>query len=81
MLSRRRSAADAMQTLGIQRLDQSELIELCRQLLADNPRIVAEVKAGKEKAIGALIGQAKKRNPNANPNQVRETCLKLIAEM
>ena len=75
------SAAEALKALGIQQLDPSEVVELCRRLLAANPKTVAEVKGGKEKAIGALIGQAKKLNPNANPNQVRETCLKLIAEM
>jgi aspartyl-tRNA(Asn)/glutamyl-tRNA(Gln) amidotransferase subunit B len=50
-------------------------------LLADNPRIVADVKAGKSQAAASLIGQAKKRNPNVNPNDVRATCLKLIEQM
>ncbi|MCY2993658.1 MAG: Asp-tRNA(Asn)/Glu-tRNA(Gln) amidotransferase subunit GatB [Planctomycetota bacterium] len=81
MLSSDKSAAAAMQTLGIQRVDQSELIALCRQLLADNPRVVAEVQAGKQKALGALIGQAKKRNPNANPAQVQQICLQLIEQI
>ena len=43
-----------------------------------NPKIVAEVKEGKLKGLGALIGQAKKENPNANPNRVREICLEII---
>jgi aspartyl-tRNA(Asn)/glutamyl-tRNA(Gln) amidotransferase subunit B len=42
--------------------------------------VVADVQAGKEKAIGSLIGQAKRRNPNANPNEVRDICLQLIRE-
>ena len=29
-------------------------------------------------AIGALIGQAKKPNPNVDPTRVREICLQLI---
>ena len=29
-------------------------------------------------AIGALIGQAKKVNPNVDPNRFREICLQLI---
>jgi hypothetical protein len=36
------------------------------------------VKEGKLKGLGSLIGLAKKKNPNVNPNQARETCLRLI---
>jgi aspartyl-tRNA(Asn)/glutamyl-tRNA(Gln) amidotransferase subunit B len=28
--------------------------------------------------VGALIGQAKKRNPNVDPGRVKEICLGLI---
>ena len=48
-------------------VDRGEIVELCRRLLSENPQIVAEVKGGKQKALGALIGQAKRHNPNANP--------------
>ena len=44
-------------------------------------RIVEDVKAGKQKAVGALIGQAKKTNPNADPAEIRKICLELIAAM
>lgn len=81
MLASAASPSEAMQTLGIGKVDQSELVELCRKLLAENPGIVADVKGGKQKAVGALIGQAKRHNPNANPGKVRETCLQLIQEM
>jgi aspartyl-tRNA(Asn)/glutamyl-tRNA(Gln) amidotransferase subunit B len=74
------SVSQAMQSLGIQAVDRSALVELCRELLAANPSVVADVRGGKEKAIGALIGQAKRRNPNANPNEVRNLCLQLIHE-
>ena len=75
------NVAAAMQTLGIEKIDQSEIVDLCRELLDANPSVVEDVKSGKQKAIGALIGQARKRNANANPNQVREICLQLIGEM
>ena len=39
------------------------------------------MKEGKVKAAGALIGQAKKKNPNVNPGRVREICLELIEKM
>ncbi|MCA9174897.1 MAG: Asp-tRNA(Asn)/Glu-tRNA(Gln) amidotransferase subunit GatB [Planctomycetales bacterium] len=71
----------AMKSLGIEEVDRSDVEDLCRELLEANPRVIADVKGGKQQAVGALIGQAKKRNPNANPNQVRETLLQLIAAM
>ncbi|MGA2621046.1 MAG: Asp-tRNA(Asn)/Glu-tRNA(Gln) amidotransferase subunit GatB [Thermoguttaceae bacterium] len=72
------SLDEAIQALGIEAVDQSDLEGLCRELLAANPKIVAEVRQGKPKGLGQLIGQAKKKNPNVNPNQVREVCLELI---
>ena len=75
------SVQEAVASLGIEEVGTGELAALCRGLLEAHPRIVADLKAGKLKAVGALIGQAKKRNPNVNPNQVRETCLELVQEM
>ncbi|MBX7165638.1 MAG: Asp-tRNA(Asn)/Glu-tRNA(Gln) amidotransferase subunit GatB [Pirellulales bacterium] len=80
MVERSESAAEAMQALGIERIDESELVAMCRELLAANPKIVADLKEGKQQAAGALVGQAKKRNPNVNPGRVRELCLELAAE-
>jgi aspartyl-tRNA(Asn)/glutamyl-tRNA(Gln) amidotransferase subunit B len=68
----------AMESLGIASVDDAELVALCERLLAANPRTVADVQAGKTQAIGALIGQAKKINPNVDPTRVREICLELI---
>ena len=73
------SVADAMQALGIEEVSQDDLVELCRELLAANPHIVEDVLNGKQKAVGALIGQARQRNPNADPGAVRKICLELIA--
>ncbi len=80
MLASGKSAEETMNGMGIEHLDESALEDLCRELLSANPRIVAEVKEGKQKAIGALIGQAKKKNPNVNPARVREICIELIEE-
>jgi aspartyl-tRNA(Asn)/glutamyl-tRNA(Gln) amidotransferase subunit B len=80
MLAKRSGVDAALAELGIAAVDESELIELCRTLLAANPKTIADVKAGKTQAASALIGQAKKKNPNVDPNRVREICLKLIAE-
>ena len=54
---------------------------LCAELIAANPKVVEDVKQGKLKAAGSLIGQAKKKNPNANATRVREICLQLIEQM
>ncbi len=80
MVASGKSLADAIAAVGIEQVDESALVELCRELLAANPKIVAEVKEGKPKGLGALIGQAKKKNSNANPNRVREICLQLIGQ-
>jgi aspartyl-tRNA(Asn)/glutamyl-tRNA(Gln) amidotransferase subunit B len=79
MLDTGESARAIMQSLGIAKVDKSALVQLCRELLAANPKIVADVKSGKQQAVGSLIGQAKRKNPNADPNEVRATCLELIA--
>ncbi len=78
MIASGKSAAEAMKSLGIEEVDESALEDLCRELIQDNPKVVAQVKQGKLKAAGALIGQAKKKNPNVDPSRVREICLELI---
>jgi aspartyl-tRNA(Asn)/glutamyl-tRNA(Gln) amidotransferase subunit B len=67
----------ALAELKIERLDESALIALVESLLAANPKTVADIRAGKLQAAGALIGQAKKQNPNVDPNRVRELAIEL----
>jgi aspartyl-tRNA(Asn)/glutamyl-tRNA(Gln) amidotransferase subunit B len=81
MLASGRGVADVVASLGIAAVDDDELISLCRELLAANPKIVADVQGGKEQAAAGLIGQAKKKNPNVNPGKVRQICLDLIRGM
>jgi aspartyl-tRNA(Asn)/glutamyl-tRNA(Gln) amidotransferase subunit B len=81
MISRGKSAGEVMADLGIESVDESELVSMCQELVDANPKIVADVKAGKLQAAAALIGQAKKKNPNVNAARVREICLELIAKM
>jgi aspartyl-tRNA(Asn)/glutamyl-tRNA(Gln) amidotransferase subunit B len=70
----------AIDALGIVRVDDSEMDTLCDELLAENPDVIEKVKGGNTKAVAALVGQAKKRNRNADPRVVQELCLKKIAE-
>ncbi len=72
--------ASTVDRLGIEQVDESALESLCQELLDANPKIVADVQSGKPQAVGALIGQAKKRNPNVDPGRVREICLKLAQQ-
>ena len=81
MVMHTRSASDSMAALGIAKVDSSELEAICREIVAANPKIVADVKGGKQQAVGALVGQAKKKNPNANPNDVRRICLEIIEKL
>jgi aspartyl-tRNA(Asn)/glutamyl-tRNA(Gln) amidotransferase subunit B len=79
MAADRIDVAKAMEQLGYQTVDQATIDDLCLKLIAENPEIMLDVKAGKTKAIGALIGQARKSIPGANPNLIRETLLNLIS--
>ena len=81
MLTEGKPASEAMQTLGIEQVDDSAAKVLCQELLARFPQIVEDVKAGKQQAVGRLIGEAKKQNPNINPGQFRQLCLDTIGEM
>ncbi len=69
-----------MRSQGIEKVDESALVALCRELIEANPKIVADIRAGKQQAASNLIGQAKKKNPNVNPGRFRELVLELVAK-
>jgi aspartyl-tRNA(Asn)/glutamyl-tRNA(Gln) amidotransferase subunit B len=81
MVDEQTDAATAMNLIGIAAVDETELVALCKKLLAANPKTVVDVKAGKTQAASSLIGQAKRQNPNIDPNRFRELCLQLIQGM
>lgn len=70
--------AAARSALGIEGVDQSVIETMCRELLAENPHIVEQVRAGQMKGLGMLIGLAKKKNANVDPRLVRDMCEKMI---
>ncbi len=76
-----KSAAEVMKAQGIEQVDESELIALCQELIAANPKIVADIQGGKPQAAGNLIGQAKKKNPNINPGRFRELVIELVGKL
>ncbi|HEX3726546.1 MAG TPA: Asp-tRNA(Asn)/Glu-tRNA(Gln) amidotransferase GatCAB subunit B, partial [Pirellulales bacterium] len=81
MVSSGRRAAEVMQAHGIEKVDESELVALCQELIHANPKIVADIRGGKQQAASNLIGQAKKKNPNVNPGRFRELVLELVGKM
>ena len=68
----------AMEKLGIKQVDAGEIDSLCQQLIDENPAVIQQIKDGNAKAVGALIGKARKINPNANPGMVRNKILEMI---
>src|SRR5262249_32167586 len=80
MLAKGVDVSAALAELKIERVDDSAIVALVEELLAANPKTVADIKAGKLQAAGALIGQAKKKNPNVDPNRVRELAIELAAK-
>lgn len=78
MIATRQSAEAAMRSMGIRRVDDADLAALGRELLQSNPKVVSDLKAGNRKAVGWLIGQAKRRDPNINASRFRDICLELV---
>jgi aspartyl-tRNA(Asn)/glutamyl-tRNA(Gln) amidotransferase subunit B len=70
----------AKKKLGIVEVDSGEIDALCQQLIDNNSAAVEDIRNGNAKAIGSLIGQARKINSNVNPNDVRQTLLKLLGQ-
>ena len=67
-----RSADEIIEKQGLRQITDAGAIEaLIDEVLAANPAMVAEFRAGKEKAFNALVGQAMKATKGkANPQQV-----------
>ena len=75
------SGVDAIvEELGLGASDDDQIEETARELVEANPKVVAAVKAGKDAAVGPLIGQVMKQHKGANPGDVRGLLLKVIAE-
>ncbi|MDR1385860.1 MAG: Asp-tRNA(Asn)/Glu-tRNA(Gln) amidotransferase subunit GatB [Planctomycetaceae bacterium] len=75
MLKSQESVETLIQKLGVVSIPQEELDKIAEQIIAENPNIIAEILQGKAKAIGSLIGKAKKLNKNIDP-ALFEACLK-----
>lgn len=61
----------------VQISDESAIIKICEEAIAESPKAVEEYKSGKERAIGAIVGLVmKKSKGQANPQLVN----KILAE-
>ena len=60
--------------------DDRALEEVLKKVIADNPQAVADYKGGKEKALGALVGQTMKAmKGKANPGAVNKKLREMLA--
>ncbi len=73
---------DIVEAKGLRQVqDDSQITEWCREALATRAKIVADVRAGNAKALGALIGPVMQLSGGkANPQRVRELLARLIEE-
>ena len=59
--------------------DEGALEEVLKEVIAKNPKAIADYKGGKEKALGALVGQTMKAmKGNANPGMVNEKLREML---
>ena len=60
---------------------KDEIIKVCQEAINESPKIVAEYKAGKERAIGAIVGLVmKKSKGKANPQMVNKILADLLKQ-
>jgi aspartyl-tRNA(Asn)/glutamyl-tRNA(Gln) amidotransferase subunit B len=65
----------------LQKSDLGELEKIAEKIIADNPKVIADYKAGKEAAIMSLVGQGMKvTKGSANPQVLKEVFLKLLSK-
>ncbi|MFA5947657.1 MAG: Asp-tRNA(Asn)/Glu-tRNA(Gln) amidotransferase subunit GatB [Candidatus Gracilibacteria bacterium] len=71
---------DIVKEKGLEQIsDQGSIEEVCKKVMQANPQSVADIKAGKDKAIGFLVGQViKEMKGKANPQIVNELIKKLL---
>jgi aspartyl-tRNA(Asn)/glutamyl-tRNA(Gln) amidotransferase subunit B len=82
MLTSPKAPAQLLRELGLEQVDDSAALERwCREALVGKERAIADVRAGNEKALGALIGPVMKLSGGkANAQAVREMLVRLVKE-
>ncbi len=74
MLKEDKAPAALVKELGLEQVsDEGAIMQLVEETIAENPQSVADFKAGKDRAIGFLVGQImKKSKGKANPGMVQK---------
>ena len=74
MLKEDKSPKALVQELGLEQVsDEGAIAAIVDEVLAENPQSIADFKAGKDRAIGFLVGQVmKKSRGKANPGMVNK---------
>ena len=82
MLTTGRPPAEIVAERGREQVrDDAQIEDWCRAAIAGNEKAVSEVRAGNDKAIGALMGKVMQvSGGNADPQLVRTSLARLIAE-
>lgn len=83
MLDRGESAVQVVEKLGLKvENDDAVLLPIVEEAIAKNPEAVADIRAGKGKALGALVGYCMKASRGkANPQQIGQLLTQKIAEI
>lgn len=74
MLKADKSPKVLVKELGLEQVsDEGAIAAIVDEVLAENPQSIADFKAGKDRAIGFLVGQVmKKSRGKANPGMVNK---------
>jgi aspartyl-tRNA(Asn)/glutamyl-tRNA(Gln) amidotransferase subunit B len=79
MLAEGTSAAEAARSLGLEQVnDEAQLLAWVQSAMQGREAVVADIRAGKTKALGAILGPVMKASGGrANPEAVRRIALRL----
>jgi aspartyl-tRNA(Asn)/glutamyl-tRNA(Gln) amidotransferase subunit B len=72
-----------IERLGLKQMNDTSALEgIIDEVIAANPDNIAQFKAGKDKALNALVGQVMKASQGkANPKEVNDLLLAKIAKL
>lgn len=72
MLATGEPASRIVEKKGLTRMEEGELEKIVEEVLAENPKAAADVRGGKEAALGALLGAVmRKSSGRADPQKTR----------
>jgi len=83
MLDEGKSADEIIKEKGLAQVsDDSDLLVIIDEVIAQNPAVVEQIKSGKPNAAGFLVGQAmKKSGGRANPKKLNELITRRITSV